>query len=81
MKKQLATRELCETDHDFYGWENFYNFFPITTEGPFQGDEIVVFDSSQVLPRYVVHYTIVSLIRQPLVFFHLSLPETIISTA
>ncbi len=51
-------RELCTTKREFEDLEGAEGFYPIQTEEIFEGDEIVVFDSSQVLPRYVVHYTV-----------------------
>jgi len=56
VKKKALTREICETDSDFEHLDGVYTYLPITENESAEGDEIVVFKTEQVLPRYIVHY-------------------------
>jgi hypothetical protein len=55
----MASREICATKADFENVEGLNNFFPVKSSGELtMGDEIAVFDSCHVLPRYIVHYSV-----------------------
>jgi hypothetical protein len=57
--KKPVHPECCATAEDFERLRGATNYFPVTTPGEeIQGDEIVLFNSSHVFPRYVVHYTV-----------------------
>jgi hypothetical protein len=55
--KQLS-RQLCATDEDYATLQNTTNYYPVETNEQAQGDEIVVFRSEQVLPRFIVNYIV-----------------------
>ena len=76
VKKKLASRETCQSDLDFDVVEGMTNYFPAEVGEDAQGDEIVLFNCAHVLPRYIVHYSIVSsrfCLLLFLFFFHLLL--------
>jgi hypothetical protein len=57
--RKAATREICATKSDFDSVAGLQNFFPVKSSGEeIQGDELAVFDSCHVLPRYIVHYSV-----------------------
>lgn len=60
--KKKADSSFCQNNSDFLAVKNLDQFFPVIDEKQesVQGDEIVVFQSEQVLPRFVVKYTVSS---------------------
>lgn len=58
VKKKLASKAVCKTENDYNSVAGLTTYFPVQAGEEVEGDEIVVFDSAQVLPRYVVHYSI-----------------------
>ena len=55
--KKTLKSNLCSTKEDFL-LEGVTNYFPVEQGEQAEGDEIVVFSTDQVLPRYIVHYTV-----------------------
>lgn len=62
VRKKRASPEVCRTEQDFAKVKGINTFFPIVKGEEIQGDEIVVFESAHVLPRFVVHYSVVCLL-------------------
>lgn len=60
VKKKAADTSFCASDSDYKAISKFEQFYPIDESdfGQEQGDEICVFDSAQVLPRYIVKYSV-----------------------
>ncbi len=60
--KKPVSPDVCRTEDDFAKVRGLTSFFPIVKGEEIQGDEIVVFESAQVLPKYIVHYSVVLLL-------------------
>jgi hypothetical protein len=60
VKKKHASRNICQSGNDFEQIEGLITFFPTECGEEAEGDEIVLFNSAHVLPRYIVHYSTVS---------------------
>jgi len=58
VKKKKMAVGLCQSNKDFDLLAGVTNYFPVEANEKAEGDEIVVFRSEQVLPRYIVHYTV-----------------------
>lgn len=57
VRSKLVTPNVCLTANDYATLEGLTSYFPIEEGEKPQGDEIVVCNESQVLPRFIVHYT------------------------
>jgi len=56
--KKNSDPSFFRSKSEFKDFKNFANYFPVAGDEPAHGDEIVVFRSEQVLPRYILHYTL-----------------------
>jgi len=60
VKLKDAAQGMCAAPVDFKSIDGLLSYFPVTGEEAVEGDEIIVFKGAQVLPRFVVHYSVSS---------------------
>eukprot|EP00026_Physarum_polycephalum_P004350 Phypoly_transcript_04368.p1 GENE.Phypoly_transcript_04368~~Phypoly_transcript_04368.p1 ORF type:complete len:628 (+),score=75.61 Phypoly_transcript_04368:157-2040(+) len=58
VSNKMISQAVC-ADEDYDTLKNTTNYYPVEENESAQGDEIVVFRSEQVLPRFIVNYTVV----------------------
>ena len=76
VKLKRASESLCESSVDFKSVDGLLSYFPISGQEEVEGDEIIIFKSAQVLPRFIVHYSVVSFFHSTFIVL-VSLPSLI----
>ncbi len=58
VSKKKVSRKVCRAQSDFEIVEGLVNYFPVEDGDEVQGDEVGIFEPVNVLPRFVVRYTV-----------------------
>jgi hypothetical protein len=58
VSKKLPARKYFNTDAEFKDMLGSVSYYPADEDEINTGDEIIAYQPEQVLPKYVVHYTV-----------------------